>query len=347
MTMALPLWRASRKVGLLLGLAVLGGGLLRPAALRAEESLPERRMQVEGMTPEQKDELRRREERFAALDPAEQERLRRLQREIDQDPQAEQLRRVMHNYHKWLMSLPDFQREKLLEMEPELRLKQIKALLDEQSQREAGKLNPQDLAGVTLWLDEFARRHGLELVPERQRAAAALRFKQLPDAERDREFWRLVWWRMQWSGGPKIPLVGPGDLVQLRNALTPETRARLESKSFNEQWTLVSAWLVQIFRQRFKAALNDDELARYFEQNLTDVERDRLLRLPSDEMQRQLRREYAIAMKPLDWLGGHGGQKQKGKGDKTHKPKRNAPLPQPAPGSDAGKSGQSAVGSRQ
>jgi hypothetical protein len=202
--------------------------------------------------------------------------------------------------------------------------------LDEQSQREATKLNPKDLPGLTRWLDEFARRHGLELVPERQRAAAALRFKQLPEAERDREFWRLVWWRMQWAGGPKVPLAGAAEMMQLRSDLTPETGARLASKSLAEQWTLVSAWLVQVFRQRFKAALNDDELARFFEQDLSDGERDRLLRLPSDEMQRQLRREYATTVKPLDWLGGHGGQKPKAKGDKSRKAKRKEPLPQPA-----------------
>jgi hypothetical protein len=269
------------------------------------------------------------------LDPAEQERLRRLQRDIDRDPQAEQLRQVMHNYHKWLMSLPDFQREKILEMEPEPRLRQIRMLLDEQTLRDTAKLNPKDLPGLTRWLDDFARRHGLELVPERQRPAAALRFKQLPEPERDREFWRLVWWRMQWSGGPKIPLASTSEMAQLGRCLTPETRARLESKSYGEQWALVSAWLVQVFRQRFKAALNDDELARFFEQDLGDGERDRLLRLPSDEMQRQLRREYAVTVKPLDWLGGHGGQKQKGKGDKSHKPKRNPPLPQSTPSGNA------------
>ncbi len=323
-----PTLRCFRHPGLLVGLAVLGGGLLGCAMLRADESIADRRKHVESLMPEEKDELRRREERFAALDPAEQDRLRCLQREIDQDGEAEHLRLVMYNYHKWLMTLPDFRRTELLEMEPEQRLKRIKTLLQEQAQREATKMNSKDIAGVTHWLDDFARRHGphfLEMLPERQRPVAAQRFAQLSAAERDREFWRLIWWRLQGGGGgAKVPLLAESEMVQLRTYLTPETRARLEARSHNEQWTIVSAWLMQIFRQQFKASglgASDDEVARYFEQSLSDEERDRLLRLPSDEMQRQLRQKYNNAMKPLDWLGGRGGKKEKGKGDKTRNPK--------------------------
>ena len=317
---------------LLVGLAVLGSGLLGCAWLRADESIADRRKHVERLMPEEKDELRRSEERFAALDPAEQERLRRLQREIDQDGDAEHLRLVMCNYHKWLMTLPDFRRTELLEMEPEQRLKRIKALLQEQAQHEATKLNSKDIAGLTHWLDDYARHHGphfLEMLPDRQRQAAAQRFAQLPTAERDREFWRLVWWRLQWGGGTKVPLLTESEMVQLRTYLTPETRARLESAARNEQWAIVSGWLVQIFRQQFKASgsgASDEEIAHFFEQSLNDEERDRLLRLPSDEMQRQLRQKYNSAMKPLDWLGMRGGQKQKTKAEKMPrnlKPKRN------------------------
>ena len=46
--------------------------------------------------------------------------------------------------------------------------------------------------------------------------------------------------------------------------------------------------------------VDDERLADFFEKELSDEERDRLLNLPGDEMQRELQRLYLTRTKPPD-----------------------------------------------
>jgi hypothetical protein len=138
------------------------------------------------------------------------------------------------------------------------------------------------------------------------------------------------------------------DLIPLRGQLSPETRRRLDSKPSSEQMAMVTRWIGQLVRQQFKQGTNtglffvsEEELANYFEHGLTDEQRDQLLRLPSDDMQRELRKRFWGTAK-ADWSGRgqhpsrlkRGGQADAEKPPKA-KVKKNppaTPIPRPAGG---------------
>jgi hypothetical protein len=335
-----------------IALAVLGTATACGALLWANESLADRRQRIENMTEKERDGLRRRADRFAALDPAEQQRLRCLQQDLEHDPQAEHLRTVLHNYHKWLASLPDARRDELMAAEPAQRLKQIKLLLDAQPQPDLVRLSPRDAAGLARWLEEFARRHEavlLESLPESKRPLASQRLAKLNEPERGRLLTHALWehWRVVGVGG-RSPLLSERDLVPLRGHLTADTRRRLETKPSSEQMALVTRWVGQLVHQQFKQgaaaglfSVGDEELANFFEHVLTDEQRDQLLRLPADDMQRDLRKKFWATAK-ADWTGRglHPSRpKRAGSADGEKPPKAkgkkilpSTPLPRPAGG---------------
>ena len=138
------------------------------------------------------------------------------------------------------------------------------------------------------------------------------------------------------------------DLVPLRGHLTADTRRRLETKPSSEQMALVTRWVGQLVHQQFKQgaaaglfSVGDEELANFFEHVLTDEQRDQLLRLPADDMQRDLRKKFWATAK-ADWTGRglHPSRpKRAGSADGEKPPKAkgkkilpSTPLPRPAGG---------------
>jgi hypothetical protein len=91
------------------------------------------------------------------------------------------------------------------------------------------------------------------------------------------------------------------DLANLRAALSPEVRLYLESLPKAKQWQQIILWMRHAMRQqhaRGNLSIVDDERLVDFFEKLPDDERDRLLNLSGDEMQRELQRLYLIRPKP-------------------------------------------------
>jgi hypothetical protein len=323
-----------------------------PATLRTEateETLPQRRQRVDALSSAEKEELRRRWELFESLEPAERQRLRDLHRELDHDPRSAELRTVMERYYKWFAALPPFRRAELLSLGTEERIKKIKSLVEEQSQ----KLRPQDLAGIKSWIEQYAARHDdsplLQNLPEKSRRI----LDKMPAAERKQMIGMML---LTWRGPPP----NAQDLADLRASLTPETQQRLEAKSPAEQWQIIAEAVRQWAHEKMAksgmkspfAMVDDVELARYFESGLTFEQRDRLLTLPADEMQRELRQMYLTRSHNSDgtdrWPGrvglgkrsatGEAGGLHPGRGNKkgpggsANRPRLEAEKDKPHPG---------------
>ena len=97
------------------------------------------------------------------------------------------------------------------------------------------------------------------------------------------------------------------DLTRLRAQLSPQARKRLEDlPTPQQQWEQVAAWIRHGMHPPGAARgmhgpptnADDERLATFFEKVLTDEERDRLLSLPGEEMQRQLQRLYLTRTRP-------------------------------------------------
>jgi hypothetical protein len=306
-------------------------GLLLPAPARGEETLAERRARVEALSAAEKQGLLERQKRFLKLEPAEQDRLRRLNRLVDDDPQAAELRRIMQRYYDWLKTLPPYQRAQLAELPPEARVKRVQQLLAEPARRggrstawaelarrewRAGgfpdrrwrpprgpETDPADIAGLFAWMDDYAKHHGKELLgklPPAQRDRLLEGLKTEKDALRRNEMlgWVWLWWQLDNRGKPNA--LSEKELADLRSRLSPAKRKQLESLPLAAQWRAISALLTTYMLQQYSArhtgaplpSVTDEELAQFFEHELTDKQRDELLNMPGEEMQRALWRMY-------------------------------------------------------
>jgi len=103
------------------------------------------------------------------------------------------------------------------------------------------------------------------------------------------------------------PMLADEDLARLRAKLTAETRKELEALPAPKQWQQVAHWIRQMRRPAraphgMPPTPDDDRLAEFFEKGLTPAERDRLLGLPSEEMQQELMRLFLRRTKPQEGL---------------------------------------------
>jgi len=284
--------------------------LLGWKATRAEgHDLAQRRQQVAQMSPVEREELLRRWQRFQALDPAEQDRLRRLHEQVQSDPDAERLERVMEHYHDWLTSLPPLRRSELVELEPQQRLESIRGLLAEQSRRQGQALSRQDATAVMRALEQYVVQQEsqlLQALPEFQRRQLGSQLDKLTPAQRNRALLTLFFFRWQWGAPVQLPAPSAEALTQLRASLSADLQQRLDSKSPQEQWAMLTGGLRHLTREAegrdLLFAVDEKELGRFFEEDLSEQQRDWLLSLPADDMQRELRHMYWMPLRTADGM---------------------------------------------
>ncbi len=274
----------------------LVGGLLA-APLSDTATLQERRQYVAQLSEAEKADLDRRWREFSTLPADERERLRRLHAEIEKDPDRVRLRTTLGNYSRWLENLPPFRRAELMELQPDERVKRVKTLLEEQARWEAKRPPSQDLAAFTRWLEQYVARHEVEVIksmPEMHR-------RRLEEANPMMRKRLLMWWRWQAVSAGVLQPPSPADFAELQRLLSPETRAKLEAKPVAEQARIVNGWLkhtpIAGALKGGPRAIDEQQLSYFFEHDLSEEQRDRLLGMPSEQMQRELLRLY---------LGPHG-----------------------------------------
>ena len=95
------------------------------------------------------------------------------------------------------------------------------------------------------------------------------------------------------------------ELADLRAKLSPELGRWLESKPEEEQWQVITAWIrfsgalrIAFWGGSPAASMMTEELAKFLEQEVSEVERDGLLSMPAQEMERRLRWMYLRAKLP-------------------------------------------------
>lgn len=287
-----------RNVQTLIGLLFV---LLVARSARAIDALAERRHEVESLSADEREELRAKFAKFEALSPDEQEQLRRLHEQLDSDPQGNQLRRTMARYHEWLKSLSPSDRADLLALPPAEQLARIKTLKHDQEARAASlaggaHLVGRDVTALSHWVDQFATDHETELLKSAPRRKD---IRNLDSAARHKALVLLAW--QHWRTGNLLPLITDAEITRLAEQLSPEARRALEGQTNQENRVqMIREWAQAISRARLAAGLagkggvlvSADDLSRFFQNDLTQAERDRLMELPRDEMHRELRKLY-------------------------------------------------------
>ena len=80
---------------------------------RADDSYAQNAARIQQMTPNQKDDLRRKKNRFDELTPEEQQKLRDLHVAITSDPNTKELIDTLTQYNRWLKTLDSEDRSTL------------------------------------------------------------------------------------------------------------------------------------------------------------------------------------------------------------------------------------------
>jgi hypothetical protein len=269
-------WSRAAQIALLLVCPLLVGG---------NDDLASRRQRVLDMSPAEQARLVQNRDQFAKLDWAEQARIRQLCRDIEQDANTEQLRQVMHRYCRWLKTLPSNQRFELAAMPADERLASIRRL----------KRDASDEEGLRGWLEKH-RKNLAQRKPQDQRVP-----EPRPDHDpRHPEALRAWAERARRDWAERIPVLTAEDLASLRGALSPETARELEALSLDEQRRRVGERIREMLKDdrisRWlsgpRPAVSDEELTKYFDEELSDEQRNMLLALPGDEMRNRLRELY-------------------------------------------------------
>ena len=266
-------------------------------------SLEERRQLIVNMNDEEKEQLRSAEERFGELSKEKRQKLRLLHDELHGAPDADQLMATLDRYYDWLIALPAYGRAGLIEAEPEKRIELIGRRMRIERRESAESLPVgDDLKRLWKWAFEYVAKHEDQFIeslsePQRQRLKLLS-----PQMRRRVVFGQMLYaWRTV-VAGTSSPLATDDELARLRERLSYATRRRLESLPTAEQWWLAASWLS--FRSRRPGGFgmgrdeptraDDERLAEFFEKELSPQQRDRLLGLPADEMQRELHRLFLM-----------------------------------------------------
>ena len=219
---------------------------------RADEPLASRQEQIEDMDLVQMEQLLQRHKQFHAFKPEERERCRSLDRAIENDPDGDELRRVLDRYYDWLKTLSSYQLMELRKLSPEERIERIKTLQQEQGLQERRRsgfrrfgpgfdgfgnmpeqISPDDKRVLLEWTAEYAAGHEdafTESLPGPMREKLRRELAQVgdPGARMQVLFWRM-WLRRQLDAPEKpIPDIND-DWPRLVASLSAKMRENLEA----------------------------------------------------------------------------------------------------------------------
>jgi hypothetical protein len=292
------------------------------------ESLDQRRRRIREMDLADKQQLVRLKERFDGLDADQQQRLCDLDAALDADPDGRELRQIMRRYCEWLKAIPSsYTRAELTEMKLEDRLKAVKKHVQVETRQADRRLGRKDSEALIKWLNDYVAHHEkqlLDTLPQQQR-------KRMQEATEQMRHRMLLWhmWQQRQMAGPGKPpsSMTDDDLAALRERLTPKASKRLEQKPIPQQWQIVGNWVRDVARQRWMRgsapSLDDERLVDFFENGIDDDDRDRLLSMPGEEMQRELLRLYMTRGNPSETPRAHHPE-----GERKHN-RRPSESPQP------------------
>ena len=272
--------------------------------IAAESSIEQRRQYLLALAPEEKERLRLNAERYEKLPDAERRRVEELHEELRRDPDAERLTSIMDRYYDWLKTLPAYSRAELAEMEAGNRIEWIAKRLQQEELRKIERLlSGEDREKLWKWTAEYVERHEnsfTDSLPESQR----VRLKQFsPQMRRNFIFGQMM---QNWTAAEPTkpsPMMGDDELAQLRNQVSGEARKLLDELPPDQQWKTAALWLTRRpggirGRHGEPTQADDERLAEFYEKGLNSQQRDYLLGLPPDEMQRELYRLFLTRERP-------------------------------------------------
>ncbi len=224
--------------------------------------------------------LRAKFNRFRSMSEEQQGRLRALHQQIESAPDAAELQQTMLEYQQWLNGLPPSEQFELRESPQQKRVREV--VSNVQAGGKSFDLTPEELQKLV----RVARPHWAEM-RERTRGTSSRQFprRNLQDI---RELARTV-----------------------REALPEEKREQFDELTPREQLQHFSGWMRQAggLREterrpgdrRYQIKPSEQELEKFFVEEVDAATKEELLAMPRDRMQHQLRQMYRGNLPLRDW----------------------------------------------
>jgi hypothetical protein len=223
----------------------------------------------------------------------------------------------MQHYCDWTNRLTTYSRAELAGESPTERIEWIKKRLQTEPALDSGRrISTKDVDAIWHWMNECAAIHEAQYLATLSEPART-NLPALGPGMRHLVFIRAMWPLAQPAASTKPLLITDDDLARLLPEVTPEMRSRLESP---ERWRVLAMSARQVLRRQVTGRsmrgpltdADDERLADFFEE-LPQLDRDRLLNLPGEEMQRQLLQLY-LNLRPARLPDGGGNRPDGQKG---------------------------------
>ncbi|QDU78087.1 hypothetical protein Pan97_51670 [Bremerella volcania] len=271
----------------------------------SQETTAERVARIEAMSAADKSELRLKLERFEKLSTDERKRRTALNEALNEHPDGEQLREVMHRYYDWLKTISSVERLKLQELPPEERITEIKRIIASQERKQFEEftryafrdIQPkrEDFQAIKIWFDQWRDAHKEEILANEQQIYDKVPWlkERLEDAADDRKLFVIWAWLMR---DPEMKAIMPSDkdFQQLSSQLDKETQQRLQAETPDRQRGLLSALMQAAVFAHFQNRVDDDQLQKFY-RKLPEKRQAELAALPPERFDAELRHEYMRA----------------------------------------------------
>ena len=258
------------------------------------------------LNPAERTDLRAKFNRFRELPSAERKRLRELHEQIADAPDANELQRSMFVYHEWLRGLPPARQFELRHMPMEDRVRTVRQWASDMRDDTLFTLSEEELK-------RFVRKMRVPL-SELMRSAAKDMLNS-PDPRLNNRFPAAMGPGLQGVLARQFAtgVVRPGKFQSaLIDAIPERTRDAFEQLPPREKVERVMTWVRQA--ESLQGEVTQEELERFFAEELDPETRAELLSLPPGDMQQALRRLYR--RQPGRGFGGPGmwGRRERGEG---------------------------------
>jgi hypothetical protein len=246
----------------------------------------ERRVWVESLPANQKAELAAKFDRFEKLSPApaEQDRLRRLESEIETASDRQELEETLTSYSVWLQARTQGEKVALRDRAASTsdRLAKAKELLKD-SQRDARRqLSLEDekaLQDTILGIVEERRDEVVQEIARQGRPNAQQRVEELSTAQ----VALFILWRDMQNPDRRRKLQD-----RLVSSLSPEAQDYLDGLDNRQRMWRLLEWVNEALAPKF----GPKNLEQYFTTELTDDQRAQLLGMPYSDMEKLLQQMY-------------------------------------------------------
>jgi len=253
---------------------------------------------LETLAVDERVTLRAKFNRFRSMSEEQQGRLRKLHQQIESAPDAVELQQIMLEYQQWLNGLPPSEQFELRERPLEERVRRVVRKVERESGDKSLELSPDELQKL------------FQAVKPRLEGLKGRALENLSHRERN-EFGPASGWRGLW----RFLRRNPPEVLELnraiREALPVEKREQFEQLTPPEQWQRFFGWMRRADRLkdaerrsgdwRRRARVSEQELEEFFVEEVDAATKEKLLAMPRDKMQQQLRRMYGGNLPSRDW----------------------------------------------